>query len=391
MSYQLPAWSPVSLGVLAAGVMPSRDAESRLERRIALEYGARRVTLTAGGTDALAISLLAAAPEGRRPRVALPAWACYDLMTAADLADAEVLLYDLVPETLSPDLDSLSTALAREPHAVVVAHWFGLPVDLGALEPMAQAFGAVLVDDAAQGVGASMRGRPVGGGGAYGVLSFGRGKGRTGGAGGAVMAFTDAAAESLSRAETRLRSPGSGLGSLLSLGAQWALGRPSLYGIPVHLPGLGLGETVYHRGGEPSRIARRNAAVVDAVWEASSRETDIRRANAMRWQSRLAGAVDLHSYTTEVHGIGGWLRYPVLTTPRLQTIFRQGEARRHGVMPGYPGLLADLPVPSGRLLDSRAEAPGARRCAEYLFTLPTHHWLRDSDLERIGRWAGTGG
>lgn len=385
MRHQLPAWSPISLGALAAGLAPPRDAAARLAGRILAEYGARRVVLTGSGTHALALALHAAAPEGLRPRVALPGWACYDLMTAADMVDAEVLLYDLIPETLGPDPDSLGRALHAEPHAVVAAHWFGLPLDLDPLTRQSEAAGALLIDDAAQGAGASMRGRPVGAGGAYGVLSFGRGKGRTGGGGGAVMAFTDAAAEALARSEVRLEASGNGAGSLLALSAQWALGRPWLYGIPSHWPGVRLGETIYHRAGTPTRISARSAAIVNEVWNLSSTEARTRRAHADRWRAELTGVDDIYTYRMETDRVAGWLRYPVLTSPRVKRVFQQEAARRHGVMPGYPGVLGDLPVPSHRMLVAKFELQGARTLADRLFTLPTHHHLRGLDFETIRR------
>ncbi|MGQ0703279.1 MAG: hypothetical protein ACT4PM_09125, partial [Gemmatimonadales bacterium] len=79
---QLPAWSPITVRALVAGLLPRPAAVSRIERQIAREYGTSSLVLTASGTVALALGFLAAAPEGERPRVGLPAWGCYDLMTA---------------------------------------------------------------------------------------------------------------------------------------------------------------------------------------------------------------------------------------------------------------------------------------------------------------------
>ena len=383
MRHQLPAWSPVTLGALYAGLAPPPDAEARLTERIREEYGAQKVVLTGSGTDALALSLLAAAPAGRRPRIALPGWACYDLMTAADMVDAEVVLYDLVPETLGPDPDSLRAALAAGPQAVIVAHWFGLPVDLARFAPSVLASGAVLIDDAAQGVGTSIRGRPVGSGGEYGILSFGRGKGRTGGAGGAAMAFGEAAAGSLAQAASRLQAPEGGLGSVAALAAQWALGRPWLYGIPAGLPGSRLGATLYHPARPPRRISPRSASIVNRLWALSSNAAAIRRVNAERWRAALGGVEGLHSYVVPDGAVAGWLRYPVLTSPKLKRLLLGSESRRHGVMPGYPGVLSDLPVRPERWLREPTDIPGARTLVERLFTLPTHHHTGDLDIEII--------
>ena len=76
-------------------------------------FGSRDVLLTDSGTSALALALrMAVAARPDRPTVALPAWACYDLATAADAADVGVVLYDLDPATLGPDWASLDRALS---------------------------------------------------------------------------------------------------------------------------------------------------------------------------------------------------------------------------------------------------------------------------------------
>ncbi len=82
----------------------------------------------------------------------MPAWACPDLMTAADSVDAEVILYDLDPATLAPAGASFADALALHPTSVVVAHWFGLPVSLESICTAVRNAGAQLIEDAAQGL-----------------------------------------------------------------------------------------------------------------------------------------------------------------------------------------------------------------------------------------------
>src|SRR5262249_36974288 len=147
-------------------------------------YDARVVHLTSSGTSALQVAIRLARVRAGDGPVALPAYGCYDIASAAVGADLPIALYDVDPATLSPDLDSLSAVLAGGARIVVVAPVAGMPVDWSGVEQCAGAFGAFLVEDAAQGHGAFLRGRPVGSLGPLSVLSFGRGKGWTGGAGG---------------------------------------------------------------------------------------------------------------------------------------------------------------------------------------------------------------
>ena len=145
-------------------------------------------------------------------------------------------------------------------------------MDLSPLAAAAHAAGALLIDDAAQGVGSSVAGRPVGGGGDYGILSFGRGKGRTGGAGGAVFASSPPAERRLRDIAARLAPSRTELPGYLALLGQYWLGRPSLYWIPASLPWLRLGQTIYRPPPELRRMAQRSAAVLEAVWDLSLAE-----------------------------------------------------------------------------------------------------------------------
>ncbi|MHB1329261.1 MAG: hypothetical protein ACYC2K_13775, partial [Gemmatimonadales bacterium] len=130
----------------------------------------------------------------------------------------------------------------------------------------------------------------VGALGDLGVLSFGRGKGRTGGHGGALLATSPRGVELARSVAAGLKRMATGtqvVGMALLL-AQWILGRPLLYGIPQAIPGLGLGETRYHDPRPPSAIGRLAAGVVLAGTDAYRLAVEGRRELAARWSARLA-------------------------------------------------------------------------------------------------------
>ncbi len=370
-----------------SGLVPSRSALDQVERRIRGEYGAEAVLLTASGTVALALAFLASAKPGERPRVVLPAWGCYDLMTAADAVDAEVVLYDIDPETLSPSRDSFERALrpgaSFSPHAAVVAHWFGIPVDLARPSETARSAGVFLIDDAAQGVGGSLGGKPLGTGGDFGILSFGRGKGRTGGGGGVLLAHRPDAVERMRAIEHRLERPRGGLGGYAALWAQWALGRPALYGIPSSLPFLKLGETLYRQPPPLRTMPYRAAAVLGATWDPSREEADRRRALARLWQDRLAQVPGIASITTGPPGDPGWLRYPVVADHRVAAALASSTAARLGVVRAYPATMSALPVSPRRLRGVPERFPGAEQLSMGLFTLPLHRYVTSNALEAV--------
>ncbi len=280
---QLPVYSPVTFRSLWAGLAGASgrgEPIQQLRELLVREYGCDALLLLDSGTSALRLAIEGALAETGSDIVALPAYCCFDVATAAVGADAKVALYDVRPETLGPDFESLRAALDAGARAVVVAHLYGIPVDLDRSRDLATEYDAILIEDAAQGAGGSWRDRPLGSWGDVGILSFGRGKGRTGGGGGALLANNEAGASIVEGLRDRPGPGGGGIGSILKLAAQWALGRPALYGIPASLPFLGLGETIYKEPWEPRGMATGPAAALLANWEASKREEV--------WRKRLA-------------------------------------------------------------------------------------------------------
>jgi dTDP-4-amino-4,6-dideoxygalactose transaminase len=370
----------VAAAFRAAG---DRCVLARLEQQIRADYAPLALRLTDSGTSALALAIRLTRQSCRRPLVALPAWSCYDLATAADAAGADVVLYDLDPATLGPEWGSFQAALAWRPHSVVVVHLFGYPVDMNEANVLAEAAGVTLIEDAAQAVGAEYRGRRAGTLAPISILSFGRGKGRTGGGGGALLSFDpalDTAAAPLQRA------PAAGALELAALvAAQWLLGRPAVYGWLVAVPGLDLGQTVYRRPRALRQMHRVSAAVLLETWKLAAAEAGSRRVLANRLASALHNHPALISITPVADAAPGYLRFPVLWRHEAPP-FGDREAKRLGIMPGYPKALCDLPGFADRVKNRGEPFQGARYLASRLGTLPTHSRLSPRAQAALEGW-----
>jgi len=351
---------------------------SRLEAR----WTGRRVILTDSGTTALALALRPS-PAGNSRPVALPAYACYDVATALDIAGVPFLLYDLDPATLGPDFDSLRRVLDAGADRIVVVHLYGLPVDMRGVSELARDFGALVIEDAAQGAGGSFGGIALGGLAPLGVLSFGRGKGTTGGRGGALLVQPDAEPWVEAQGSPNLRPATTALRDWPALLAQWALGRPSLYWLPASLPFLGLGDTIYHPPHLAAKLSGLAAAVLDKTLPLSDVEADHRRRNAARLKEALRGT-RLQAPEPPIGAWPGYLRFPVIVESDSQPPAE--EAALLGIVPGYPRPLAELDGFGTRRQNSKEGFPGARRLAARLWTLPTHGALSDADLVRLESW-----
>jgi dTDP-4-amino-4,6-dideoxygalactose transaminase len=382
-----PVHSPVPAAALAAGVaaLLSNSSCSRAEARllawIQATWAPAMVRLTNSGTTALRLALQLAGGSRHDCRVALPGWGCYDLATACDGVAADVILYDLDPLTLGPDWESLRAALAGGAGTVVVAHFGGVPIDLGPVTELAAEFGALVIEDAAQGVGGHYDGRPLGGFGACSVLSFGRGKGRSAGGGGALLVHDHALVEAAKALDL---GPGrAGIGGLLKSALQHLLARPSWYWIPAGLPFLGLGQTIYHAVSPARGMSRSGLGLLAGALDESDREVPARMAVARallaatpdRWRGGLP--------RVPPRGEAGWLRVPVVAPEEAEARRVASMGAHLGISPGYPLALADLPGFGQRA--GRRDTPGAQLLARRLVTLPAHRFVGPGDVADIAR------
>ncbi len=261
---------------------------------------------------------------------------------------------------------------------MVAVHLYGIPVDLGRIRQLAGSTGALLIEDAAQGIGGSLNGKPLGAGGDLGVLSFGRGKGLTGGGGGALLATTQAGRNTLGSYSLPLLEARGNLKAILGSVAQWGLGRPSLYGIPSSLPFLKLGETVFHEPHQPGTMTAVSAGILARNLESVQDEAAVRRRNAEQLKAQLSGGL----VPAAEGGEPAYLRLPVLVNEKARLLFASSRAQALGIMPGYPRVLNELPGRTG----SSESFPGASQLVDGLFTLPVHSRVTRGDLVAIEKF-----
>lgn len=378
---QLPVASPISIGAVLGsfvrGAVATDAAASRARELIRSAFDAQSIALVDSGTSALVLALRTAVRRGGT--VAFPGFACVDLAAAASFAGVRVRLYDVDPQTLSPDLDSVSRVLQRGVDAVLVAHLFGYAADVPSVRELAQAAGVPTIEDAAQGAGGLLGGRRLGSIGDLVVISFGRGKGLCAGGGGALLAFADpwtSAVDALA-----VPSSGRGMAGLAKTAVQWALGRPSVYAIPSALPWLRLGEMVYHPASEPTSLSAGSSALLSSALSLDPAEVDVRRANAAKLDALIRVAPGVERVAPIGESKPGYLRYALRDGSGRRAI-----APRLGIVKPYPRTLLEQPELRESLVANEPPTPGATELRASLFTLPTHSRVNASDLRGMERW-----
>lgn len=153
-----------------------------LERRI----GSQRALLTPSCTSALE---MAAVLCGFKPgdEVIMPSFTFSSTANAFVLRGATPVFVDIRPDTLNLDEDRVQAAVTRRTKAIVPVHYAGVGCEMDDLVSIAEQHGLLIVEDAAQGLLASYKGRPLGGIGQFGAVSFHETKNVICGEGGALL------------------------------------------------------------------------------------------------------------------------------------------------------------------------------------------------------------
>jgi len=172
----------LNAGRLEGGGVFTRACEARIEAMT----GATRVLLTPSCTAALEMAaLLSGVGEG--DEVIMPSFTFVSTANAFALRGATPVFVDVDPATLNIDPDAVERAITPRTRVIAPVHYAGVGCDMDELQRIAGAHGLTIIEDAAQAIGATWRGRPLGSLGAMGAISFHQTKNLSCGEGGALL------------------------------------------------------------------------------------------------------------------------------------------------------------------------------------------------------------
>lgn len=175
--------------------------------RLACAYiGCRYAVALASGTSALHMAVkLAGIQDG-------------DIVFCSDMtfaATVNPVIYeggipvfiDAERDTWNMDPEALRLAFEKYPKtkAVVVAHLYGTPAKIDELKQICEMHGAVMIEDAAESLGATYKGQQTGTFGTYGCISFNGNKIITGSSGGMLLTDDEAVANRVRKWSTQSR------------------------------------------------------------------------------------------------------------------------------------------------------------------------------------------
>jgi dTDP-4-amino-4,6-dideoxygalactose transaminase len=137
---------------------PEHDA---FERELAAACGVRFAVGISSGTEAITLALQALG-IGAGDEVLVPAFTYFATASAVVHAGARPVFADVEPERFGLDPGVTEARIGARVRAIIPVHLYGLACDLEPLRAVAARKGVAVVEDAAQAIGASDRGIPVG-------------------------------------------------------------------------------------------------------------------------------------------------------------------------------------------------------------------------------------
>ena len=148
--------------------------------------GTQKALLTTSGTTALEMSALL---SGIKPgdEVILPSFTFSSTATAFVLAGAKLVFVDVRPDTMNIDETKIENAITERTRIVVPVHYAGVSCEMDSIMDIARRHNLLVVEDAAQGVMSTYKGKALGTMGDFGCFSFHETKNYSMGEGGAIL------------------------------------------------------------------------------------------------------------------------------------------------------------------------------------------------------------
>ena len=181
-----------NLHISGDGPFTKKCAEWMQER-----FGVKRALLTTSGSTALDMAALLCGLE-RGDEVILPSFTFSSTANSFVMAGAKLVFVDIRPDTMNIDEKLIEDAITGKTKVIVPVHYAGVSCEMDTILEIAKRHGLKVVEDAAQGVMSTYRGKALGTLGDFGCFSFHETKNYSMGEGGALLLHRE---EDILRAE----------------------------------------------------------------------------------------------------------------------------------------------------------------------------------------------
>ncbi len=191
ISFNVPPYVPTAPGYMAEAVSNHKICgdgpfTKKCNAWIEEKTGCQKALLTTSGTTALEMAaILCDIQPG--DEVILPSYTFSSTATSAVLPGAKLVFVDVRSDTMNIDETKIEDAITDKTKAIFIVHYAGVSADMDAIMDIARRHDLKVVEDAAQGVMSTYKGKALGTSGDFGCFSFHETKNYSMGEGGAVL------------------------------------------------------------------------------------------------------------------------------------------------------------------------------------------------------------
>jgi dTDP-4-amino-4,6-dideoxygalactose transaminase len=169
-------------GHLSGDGIFTKKCHEWLERRT----GCKRALLTHSCTAALEMAALLAGVQAG-DEVIMPSYTFVSTANAFVMRGAVPVFVDIRPDTLNIDESKIEAAITARTRVILPVHYAGVACEMDTIMEIARRHNLVVIEDAAQGIMSTYKGRPLGSIGHMGAYSFHETKNIVSGEGGALL------------------------------------------------------------------------------------------------------------------------------------------------------------------------------------------------------------
>ena len=150
------------------------------------KFNAQKALLTTSGSTALDMALLLC---DLKPgdEVILPSYTFSSTANAPVLAGAKLVFVDIRPDTMNIDEKKIEAAITKKTKVIIAVHYAGVSCEMDTILDIARRHNLMVIEDAAQGVMSTYKGKALGTMGDFGCYSFHETKNYSMGEGGALV------------------------------------------------------------------------------------------------------------------------------------------------------------------------------------------------------------
>jgi len=142
-----------------------------LERELAALIGVEHAVAVSSGTDAILLALMALG-IGPGDEVVTTTYSFFATAGCIRRVGATPVLVDIDPVTYNIDTAAVRASVTARTRAIMPVHLYGLCADMDPIVRIADRAGVAIIEDAAQAIGSTYKGKPAGGMSQFGCFSF---------------------------------------------------------------------------------------------------------------------------------------------------------------------------------------------------------------------------